>query len=373
MSVVSLTRCEKYDQQLVDEAVAKACKEAGMPDVQGKKVLLKPNILSDSKEEKNITTHSSVVRAMVRHLKACGAKEVLIGDSPGLQGANFLPKACGINAVCTEEGARWVDFTKNPKTTPIPFTGNKKLPLASILGEVDLVFSLPKFKTHQLMYTTGAVKNLFGLVPNLHKSPCHVQFPTRELFASLLVGIYSVVKPDFALMDGIIGMEGPGPANGVSKHVGLILASRDAIALDYAMATIMGYEPLSIPVIKEGLRRNLGSKPTSYPGLDANNLVIPDYKRIRQQKKTSFLNALIIPLLFSPFIKNKVKKDRKPPVFLPEPCIQCKKCIAICPVSALKLEDKRIVIDTKVCIRCYCCHEVCPANAIEIDEPNTAS
>ena len=64
------------------------------------------------------------------------------------------------------------------------------------------------------MYTTGAVKNLFGLVPNLFKSPCHVQFPTRGQFASLMVGIAAVVAPSFSLMDGIIGMEPRPPTAG---------------------------------------------------------------------------------------------------------------------------------------------------------------
>ncbi len=70
-------------------------------------------------------------------------------------------------------------------------------------------------------------------------------------------------------MDGIIAMEGPGPANGVSRHLGILLASRDAVALDYAQAVIMGYDPMLVPIVSEGIRRGLGEKPTSYPALSA--------------------------------------------------------------------------------------------------------
>ncbi len=368
MSSVAILRCENYHQDAVDQAVQEACSLAGMPSVEGKRILLKPNILSDARQERNITTNPAVIRAMIRLLKKEGALEILVGDSPGLQSPSFLPKASGIYQVCEEENIRWVDFTKQPRTYTIPYTHSKKLPLASVLEEVDMVFSLPKFKTHQLMYATGAVKNLFGMVPNLFKSPCHVQFPTRELFASLIVGIATIIKPAFSLMDGIIAMEGPGPANGNPRHLGLLLASRDPIALDWTQAKIMGYDPTLVPIVQEGMRRGLGNKPSSYPALRAEDLVQEEYKRIEMQRKTRFIHSLIIPFVFSKHIRNKVKRERKAPVFLPDPCIGCRKCIDICPSHALTMRDKRIIIDTKACIRCYCCHEVCPASAIIVDE-----
>ncbi|MGB4407349.1 MAG: DUF362 domain-containing protein [Sphaerochaeta sp.] len=368
MSSVAIVRCESYDQEKVDVAVEQACLASDMPSVSGKRVLLKPNVLSDAKEDRCITTNTAVVRAVIHLLKKQGAKEILLGDSPGLQGPSFVPKACKLDKVCKDEGVRWVDFTQNPKTRLVPYTRSKSLPFASILEEVDLLFSLPKLKTHQLMYSTGSVKNLFGLVPGLHKSPCHVLFPTRELFASLMVGILSLAKPSFSIMDAVIGMEGPGPANGKPRHMGLILASRDALSLDYAQAIVMGYDPLTIPIIVEGLRREEGTVPSSYPVLDANTLVVEDFQRIAQQKQTSFFHALIAPFFLSRYIRWRVKRERKAPVFLTGPCIQCRKCIEICPVHALHLQGKSIIIDERVCVRCYCCHEVCPAHAIEVDE-----
>ena len=368
MSSVAINRCENYEQEKVDLAVEEACLAANMPPVAGKRVLLKPNVLSDAKEDRCITTNTAVVRAVIHLLKKQGAKEILMGDSPGLQGLAFVPRACGLDKVCKDEEIQWVDFTQNPKTKTVPYTRGKSLPFAGILDEVDLLFSLPKLKTHQLMYSTGAIKNLFGLVPGLHKSPCHVLFPTRELFASLMVGILSLTKPSFSIMDGIIGMEGPGPANGKPRHMGLILASRDALSLDYAQAVVMGYDPLSIPIIAEALKREEGAIPSSYPILDANDLIVESFKRVVQQKQTSFFHALIAPFFLSKYIRWKVKRDRKAPVFLTDPCIQCRKCIEICPVHALHLEGKSIIIDEKVCVRCYCCHEVCPAHAIEVDE-----
>ena len=372
MSNVAITRCESYDQSQVDAAVKTVCHAALMPPVAGKRVLIKPNILSDAKEEKAITTHSTVVRAVIRLLKEEGASAIYVGDSPGIHTTSFIPRHCGIYEVVLDEGAEWVDFIGDPTPTKIPYTRLKGLPIAKIAGEVDLIFSLPKMKTHQLMYATGAVKNLFGLVPNLHKSPMHVAFPTRDQFASLIVGIATVAKPAFSLMDAVIALEGPGPANGTPTHMGLLLASTDPVALDWAEARIMGYDPEDIPIVREGIRRGLGSRPSTYPLLDAEDLVRPDFQRITTQKRTRFVRSLIIPMIFGPIIRRNVKRQRPAPVFLPDPCILCGKCVKICPADALTMQDRRIIIDEKSCIRCYCCHEVCPADAIAIHERGNA-
>ncbi|WP_320130433.1 DUF362 domain-containing protein [uncultured Sphaerochaeta sp.] len=374
MSTVAIVACATYEQDVLDKKIKDVCILGSMPDVSGKKVLLKPNILSDAKKETGITTNPAIVKAMIHLLKEQGAKEILVGDSPGLQGPAFSPRNCGIAQVCMDENVQWVDFTKNSTTHAIPYTHGKKIQLASILEQVDMIISLPKFKTHQLMYSTGATKNLFGLVPGLHKSPSHVIYPTREAFASLIVGILTTVKPSFALMDGIIGMEGAGPANGIPCKVGYLLASTDCIALDYSQAVIMGYDPMTIPIVKEGLKRNLGSCPPSYPGLDAKDLVIKDFLRIEQQQVTKFFGSLVAPFLSRKFKKKLSKREERPaPKFLPEPCIQCKRCVEICPVGALKLVNKHIEIDTSLCVRCYCCHEICPANAISIESKNVTT
>ncbi|MBR6085246.1 MAG: DUF362 domain-containing protein, partial [Spirochaetales bacterium] len=146
---VAIDRCESYNQDEVYSCLKELCGKARMPSVEGKKILVKPNILSDSKPENCITTHPEVVRATIRILKENGASEIYVGDSPGLHNSSFCGKNCGINDICVEEGAIWCNFTQNPVTKRV--TGTRyKLPMARILDEVDMVFSVCKFKTHTL-------------------------------------------------------------------------------------------------------------------------------------------------------------------------------------------------------------------------------
>ena len=122
---VSIVRCESYEEAKLYEAVAQVAREGGMPDVAGKTILLKPNILSDSNPEDCITTNPEFVRATIKLLKNCGAKEIHVGDSPGLHSPTFEGKRCGIKDVCDQEGAIWEDFTKNPTEKPIKGTGRQ--------------------------------------------------------------------------------------------------------------------------------------------------------------------------------------------------------------------------------------------------------
>ncbi len=371
---VAITKCENYNPQTLYETIAKVAYEAQMPNVEGKTVLLKPNILSDAKPQDCITTHPEFVRAVIKYLKVCNVKEIYVGDSPGLQSSSFEAKQCGIKDICDEEGAIWVDFTVNPVQKEINGTG-KKLLMANIIDKVDMVFSLAKFKTHQLMYTTGAVKNLFGTIPGLHKSTCHVKCPSRESFAKLIVGIYETVKPAFSFMDGIIGMEGSGPANGTPRTLGLVLGSCDGIAVDLSQAIIMGYNPKEIPILREASKRHILPTNVVYPILDANEIVVKDFEIIPIREKTKFVKTLILPFL-TRGIQKKMQSKRPAPSFDKNKCIRCLKCVNICPAHALSLsgdetlskKERCIVIDCSKCIRCYCCHEMCPVNAISIDE-----
>lgn len=370
---VAITKCESYEESKLYEAIALVAKEGGMPNVEGKTILLKPNILSDSAPEDCITTNPQFVRCTIKLLKNLGAKEIHVGDSPGLHSPSFEGRKCGIREVCDQEGAVWEDFTKAPVMKEIAGTG-KTLAMASIIDEVDMVFSLCKFKTHQLMYTTGAVKNLFGTVPGLHKSACHVKFPNRESFAKLIVGIYETVKPAFSLMDAVIGMEGSGPANGTPRSVNLVLGSADGIAMDYAQAVIMGYDPKSIPILREASHRRILPSSITYPLLKADDLAIKDFKRIPIREKTQFVRTLILPF-FTRGIQKKMQRMEPRPMFDHSKCIRCLRCVNICPAKALSLSGqesdsrtkRHITADYDKCIRCYCCHEVCPVNAISIE------
>lgn len=332
------------------------------PDVSGKKVLVKPNILTDSDPAKCICTHPVVVEAMVRFLQSKGAI-VSVGDSPAVHLRGFKSEKSGIYQVCENAGAAWIDFSKDPAEVQLK---RSRIRIAKAALETDLIISLPKFKNHELVYFTGAVKNTLGLVPGFSKAKQHAIHHDRESFASFLVDLTEAVTPHFFLMDGIIGMEGPGPGQGTPFNTGILIGSTNPLALDIIASTIAGYDPLTIPTNFTALSRGKWMKEKDevvYDGPLLETVIKKDFKRIpiSSNENISFK-----------FLKNRLnllKKLERRPVFIHRNCTGCLECIKICPVNAIKMHpDKKnhVVLTDSKCIRCFCCSEVCQSNAVEI-------
>ena len=369
MNTVAIERCGEYDPGRILKTLENMISETGFPDVKGKRVLLKPNILSGSAPEKAITTHPALVRAVIRLIKSRGAASILVGDSPGVGSADKAGRNCMIAGAVIEEGAEWTPFREEHLVQAPQGLKQKQFYLTTALKEADILISLPKMKTHEMMYFTGAVKNLFGLVPGLKKSRFHLNYPEKEDFAAMICDILDTVKPDYAIMDGITAMEGPGPGSGYPRDVGLLLASANSPALDMAAASIMGYKTDEIPIFREILGRGRwlsAPEQISYPLLDPEELLIPDFKKVKVLKDTGFFKKAVPPSIYKAVRNLYIPR----PFFKAGPCILCRKCVEICPAEALTAHSMKdpvkISIDYSKCIRCYCCHEVCPVDAIRI-------
>ena len=373
---VGIERCASYDPEAVYQALKRAVELAGDFDVAGKTVLLKPNIVFDAPPEKAVCTHPVFLEAAIRLVRERGARRILAGDSPGLQKPGLYSKLSGLGAAAEKNGAEWLDLTK--EKTDVPCPGGKvmkKFTLTRAVREADCIISLPKLKTHQLMYYTGALKNMFGLVPSITKSPFHARFPKRESFAAMIVDLNLAVKPSYALMDAVIGMEGPGPSAGSPRYIGLVLASSNFLAMDAAASTLIGYPAGEIPVNREALSRSfwlLDFGEIEYPGLSPEDVRIPDFVKVAFKKSSSQFIDFLLP--------RPLRRLRDS--FAPRPeishdiCIRCGDCTRICGSQAMEItgegKNRRVTIDYRRCIRCFCCHEICPVKAIDVTKPGAA-
>lgn len=354
--------CRIYDLDEVIRLVSEIYAACDGPEVSGKKVLLKPNILSDRDPEKCVTTHPVVVEAVARFLQDRGA-EVMIGDSPSIHLRGMKPVKSGIMAVCEKTGVPWVDFTKNASERAMP---GGRIKVASAADEADIIISLPKFKNHELVYFTGAIKNTLGLVPGFTKAKQHALYHNRISFAKFLVDLNEAVLPHFFLMDGIWGMEGQGPGQGTPVNTGVLIGSSNPLALDIIATTIAGYDPMDVPTSSDALARGRWLKSPGeiiYDGPELKSLIKHDFKRIpvTRDRNISFK-----------FVSNRLKFLRKlerRPVFNHKNCTGCNECIKICPVNAITMHDTKknwVLLTDSKCIRCFCCSEVCQYHAVEI-------
>ena len=239
--------------------------------------------------------------------------------------------------------------------------------LGRAVVDADVLISLPKFKTHGFMMFTGAVKNLFGCIPGLDKAQYHLKVPDRDDFGDMLVDLMLACRPRLALMDAIVGMEGEGPAGGMPRQVGAIIASTDAVSLDVIASAMAGLDPMEVYSNKAAARRGLG--PSS---ADEVETIGEDWRSLAPSGFA--LPARDVSSKLPPWLGKRLRSwtTARPVLERPAECTRCKSCERNCPVGAITVGDRGPVFDHVTCIRCYCCQELCPPQVIGLKVPPIA-
>ncbi|MDD5618441.1 MAG: DUF362 domain-containing protein [Candidatus Omnitrophica bacterium] len=356
-SKVALVKCRTYNSREVDGAVEKALDLLGGIESiikPNSKVLIKPNLLTDSAPEDCITTHPQVVESVISLVKKTNA-DIYVGDSPGVIGQKIdvdrVYEKTGMKESCKRQNVKLAYFDKAVLKNNIP--------VADWIGNCDYIINVPKFKTHGLTTLTGAIKNLFGLVMGVHKTKIHKDYFKVHAFSNRVVDVFELAKPALNIVDGIVAIEGDGPgSSGTRKDVGLIAASQDAVAIDSVLAAIMGLFPKDILTTKEAARRNLGESDIEKIDMLGENL--------GEFADNNFkLPSLSIIYSMPEFLFNIAKKFVWHKMYVCRNlCKSCGRCIGVCPVGAVSFKKNKAFIDYKKCILCACCQEICPYKSI---------
>lgn len=248
---VAIRRVPSYASDL-GALLFETLREFDLP-VRGKTVLLKPNFVALDPHGV-INTHPAVVAAARESFLRLGARAVRVGDGPALErDTEAVLESIRLRDYLGELSHVFVDLNRD-NVQPVRLRtrasrlGQLHLPEAVL--EADLVVSLPKLKTHHWAGVTLSLKNMFGIVPG----SCY-GWPKNILhwagIPQALLDLNSTVRPDFAIVDGIVGMEGNGPIQGTPKPCGLLILGDDPVAVDATCARVMGLRPERIPYLKE--------------------------------------------------------------------------------------------------------------------------
>ncbi len=245
-SRVAIVRSEGYGHDL-GALIFEALREFDLP-VAGKKVLLKPNFVEPDPEG-TINTNPAVVGGVREAFLRLGAESVVVAEGPGHErDTEGIVETIRLRDFLGSLPGRFVDLNLDEVQAVNLRTRASKLKqlyFPRTVLEADYIVSMPKLKTHHWVGATLSLKNMFGIVPG-----CCYGWPKNVLhwagITSSILDINSTVRPDFAIVDGIVGMEGNGPIQGTPKRSGVLVLGDDPVAVDATCVRVMGLEPQRI-------------------------------------------------------------------------------------------------------------------------------
>ncbi len=343
-----------YDSSM-DGVIRRVLSEFPLP-WKGKRVLVKPNMLTPHPAEKGVTTHPSLVSAVVKELQGRGA-EVLVGDNPGIGGYGMSEKVARVSGILQAADGCFVNLAQNPVRHPVSSRFLDHAVVARHVLDADVIVNLPKLKTHVLTCITAAVKNTFGYLVGGDKMRVHSCARTPRQFAEALLDVYRIRPPELTIVDAVVAMEGNGPSKGPLRSLGKVLAGTDAISVDTVAAAMIGQDAASVPHLAIARRRGLGETTLDNITVSGAFEPVPDFKL-----PTTFVPG-IMGVVLNRFLSRWVNCV---PEVMDSLCVSCGICVDHCPVGAMQMEQGRPKADRDGCIHCYCCQEMCPEGAIDL-------
>jgi uncharacterized protein (DUF362 family) len=285
-------KCGNYDTAAVETALLRQFALLGGMDKfvkSGETVLLKPNFIAPKPRQNAVQTDPAVLIALAKLLKDFGARP-FIGDSPAWGDVFACAKILELDEPLRKLGVplRQLD---TPRKIYIP-EAHCSVGISSVALDADKIINVPKFKSHQQLVATFAVKNMFGAVSGKAKAYWHfARGKDEEKFCKLLIGIYKHLNPVLTIIDGITAMEGPGPINGRPRPLGYLIAGQDPIACEIACAKLINLPPDNLPIVRTAKKLSFGIsdfEQIELLGDDFTADICRDFER-----------ALLIPIRFS--------------------------------------------------------------------------
>ena len=324
--------------------------------LEGRKVVIKPNVLRGSEAVEGIVTHPAVLAAVVDKVETLAPATLIVGDNPGLfsYGANEAAfEQTGLMAA-----ARGYYRNIGLDAVKVPFNPDfrETVNVSRAIIDADIVISLPKFKTHGLTVMTGAIKNSYGILPGAQKAKLHRLAGNPSRFHDLVVEVFKLRVPDLFIVDAVVGMEGNGPASPELREIGLILAADNAVAIDAVMAAMMGLDPGRLRFLQNAADAGLGSWKMADIRVDGKLKKLKNFKLPPLGGEAIQENAVVQEMLES--------KTRLTPRADPDDCTACGTCVEQCPAQALSMPDDLPQVDMGLCVTCFCCQEICPEKAM---------
>ena len=337
-------------------------------NLAGKKVAVKMNALkAGDPDSEAFVTNYHVLEAVIKKVETLEPSQIVAGDSVGTEFYGKSEEVFDATRLKQAAGKYYRNFNKNIAVLELEQPFQRKVAVLKDVLDADIYISVPKMKTHGLTRISGSVKNNYGLLVGAQKAWYHYYSQKPETFARILIEMFRLRPPDLVIMDGILAMEGYGPASPETRRVNKILVSDDAVALDTVLANIVGFTVEDVPYLQLARELSLGETDLNAIEIIGDASTIEEYHRPDPPDSSYSYKAGVGSGRTSiEFYRDRVAYR---PSFSADGCEHpngCNSCVDICPTGAITKGKEIPHLDPDKCLLCSACMEACDYTGLEL-------
>ncbi len=304
---VYLEKCNNAGE--VFEFIDKILDNYELPKNKNARIVLKPNLNNDMNALIGNSTDLRIIVGVIKALQKRNYKNITIADGPNC-GIDHMKidvfKRLKIDKIAELYNVKLVNLNKSDYEIVDLVTGKAKI--GKVILDNDFLINLPKVKTHIEVGMTICMKNFVGCYQALDKRNIH------DSLVDNIVRMNEIKKPDLNIIDGLVAMEGNGPAAGIPKKLNLMLAGKNSFINDLLCMKLFGFDLDYIPYLKLSLE-NGHIKKEDLEYLKGVNEVTK-LKRAKENIFAKiFLNNFFVRLRYNRFIDPLFKKGPIPEFF----------------------------------------------------------
>jgi uncharacterized protein (DUF362 family) len=253
MSLVSLWKIQENTIDSMKQAIFESLHMINFSfEDKIKNVVIKPNLCYYWDYTTGQTTDPKFIAALIDFIRerTSATKISLVESDASAMRCKQAFKMLGYERLSHEYDVNLINLSQD-KTDPMEVSaGSQKfhLMVPRTIQNADLKINVPKIKyTIEEIKITCALKNIFGC------NPYRKKFHFHPKLGETIVALNKVMRFDLCIVDGNI-VSGIAP-----RRLGLVMASKDPVAIDAAAAKIAGLNPRTIKYLQLAKKEGLGN------------------------------------------------------------------------------------------------------------------
>lgn len=221
------------------------------------RIVIKPNLVTKESAQAGITADPALTEAILERLNELGKRPDQLKIAEGTAGSKTTPQVFALNGY-EDLAARFdVDLVdcNTAETVKLEVPNHlsaKRLRVSKVVYDADLRISVAKLKIHSVGKVTGVMKNMMGVAPGKWKLVVHANVHKR------VVDLNQLVLPHYGLIDGFIGNQVDEVVS-FPRQAGIVLGSKDMVALDTIAALCIGVVPTDVGYLKHSQANGFGN------------------------------------------------------------------------------------------------------------------